>query len=62
MSTLTERISKAVAALRAAGHRVEAVAGTADIYRVNGGDAVTGPEVLVLAIRLGLMDAPGGQR
>ena len=62
MSIYTDRISKAVAALRAAGYRVEAVAGTAGIYRVDGGDAVTGPEVLVLAIRLGLMDAPGGSR
>ena len=55
---LTDRIIQAVAVLRAGGHRVEEVRGTANVYRVDGRDAVTGPVVLALAIRLGLMDSP----
>jgi hypothetical protein len=53
---IAERIIKAVEALRSAGHRVEEVTGATNVYRVDGGDAVTGPVVLALAIRLGLMD------
>lgn len=62
MSSLADRITAAIAALRSAGHRVEAVTGTTNVYRVDGGDAVTGTVVLALAIRLGLMEAPGRQR
>lgn len=58
MTGIDERIAKAVTALRAAGHQVEAEAGATNVYRVDGGDAVTGPVVLALAIRLGLMDTP----
>ncbi|MCJ2124929.1 hypothetical protein [Methylobacterium sp. J-077] len=53
---LTDRIIRAVAVLRAGGHHVEEVRGTANVYRVDGRDPVTGPVVLALAIRLGLMD------
>lgn len=53
---IAERIVNAVEALRSAGHHVEEVIGTTNVYRVDGGDAVTGPVVLALAIRLGLMD------
>lgn len=53
---IAERIIKAVEALRSSGHRVEEVAGATNVYRVDGGDAVTGPVVLALAIRLGLID------
>ncbi|MCJ2070984.1 hypothetical protein MKK75_19690 [Methylobacterium sp. J-030] len=59
---LADRILKAVVALRAAGHRIEAVPGATNIYRIDGGEAVTGAVVLALAIRLGLMDAPGSDR
>lgn len=55
---LTDRIIRAVAVLRAGGHRVEEVRGMANVYRVDGSDAVTGPLVIALAIRLGLMDGP----
>lgn len=55
---LAERIIKAVAALRAAGHQVEAVPGANNGFRVDGGDAVNGPALLAMAIRLGLMDTP----
>lgn len=58
MSTINERIAKAVTALRAAGHQVDEEPGATSVYRVDGGDAVTGPVVLALAIRLGLMDTP----
>jgi hypothetical protein len=57
---LTDRIVQAVAALRAGGHRVEEVRGAANVYRIDGGDAVTGSVVLALAIRLGLLDGPTG--
>jgi hypothetical protein len=57
---LTDRIIRAVAVLRAGGHRVEEVRGTVNVYRVDGRDAVTGPVVLALAIRFGLMDGPRG--
>ena len=50
-----------VVSLRAAGHRVEEAPGTTNIYRVDGGDAVTGPVVLAMAIRLGLMDPPNSR-
>lgn len=56
MTNINERIDRAVTALRAAGHRVDAVIGATSVYRIDGGDAVTGLEVLALAIRLGLMD------
>ena len=59
---IAARITQAVAALRAAGHRVDGVVGATDIYRVDGGDAVTGPVILALAIRRGLMDAPARPR
>lgn len=59
---LAERISKAVEALRVAGHHVEAVPGANNVYRIDGGDAVTGTVVLAMAIRLGLLDAPGRAR
>ena len=55
---ITARITQAVAALRAAGHRVDSVIGATDIYRVDGGDAVTGLVILALAIRRGLIGAP----
>ena len=59
---IAARIAKAVVALRAAGHRVDGVVGATNIYRVDGGDAVTGLAILALAIRRGLMDAPTGPR
>lgn len=62
MTLLQDRISKAVEALQVAGHRVEQVPGTVNVYRVDGGDAVTGTVVLALAIRLGLMDEPRPSR
>ena len=55
---MEERISKALEALRAAGHEDEAVPGASNVYRVDCGDAVTGPVVLAMAIRLGLLDQP----
>ncbi|MCJ2101039.1 hypothetical protein [Methylobacterium sp. E-046] len=55
---IAERILQAVAALREAGHQVEEVPGTISIYRIDGGDAVTGTVVLAMAIRLGLLDPP----
>lgn len=55
---LENRIKNAVVALRAAGHQVEVKPGATNVYRVDGGDAVTGPVVLALAIRLSLMDTP----
>jgi hypothetical protein len=45
--------------LRAAGHPVEVIPDCTDRYRVDGRDPVTGRQVLVLALRLGLLDAPG---
>lgn len=59
---MVERIGRAVEALRAAGHQVEAVAGATNVYRVGGGDAVTGAVVLAMAIRLGLLDTHSGRR
>lgn len=59
---MAERIGKAVQALRSAGHEVEAVSGASNVYRIDGGDAVTGPVVLAMAIRLGLLDQPGQGR
>ena len=56
---MAERISKAVEALRAAGHRVEAVPGANNVYRIDEGDAVTETFVLAMAIRLRLLDPPG---
>lgn len=56
---LQDRIRKAVAALRDAGHQVEEVPGTTNIYRIDGGDAATGTVVLAMAIRLGLLDPLG---
>lgn len=56
MTNIDERIAKAVTALRAAGHSVVAEPGVINVYRVDGGAAVTGLVVLALAIRLSLMD------
>jgi hypothetical protein len=56
---IADRIFKAITALRAAGHVVEAIPGCTEMYRVDGRDLVTGHQVLVLALRLGLLDAPG---
>ena len=55
---IAERILQAVAALREAGHQVEEVPGTISVYRIDGGDAVTGTVVLAMAIQLGLLDPP----
>ena len=54
----TNQIENAVAALRAAGYLVEAVTGMAGIYRVDERGAWTGPELLAMAIQLGLLQAP----
>ncbi len=57
-SMIADQIAKAIMALRAAGHPVEAIPDCPDRYRVDGRDPVTGHQVLVLALRLGLLDAP----
>jgi hypothetical protein len=56
---IADRIAKAIGALRAAGHPVEVIPDCTDRYRVDGRDPVTGRQVLVLALHLGLLDAPG---
>jgi hypothetical protein len=58
LNMIADRIAKAIVALRAAGHPVEVIPDCTDRYRVDGRDAVTGRQVLVLALRLGLLDAP----
>lgn len=58
MTSLNEKIAQAITALRVAGPHVEAVSGANNVYRIDGGDALTGAVVLALAIRIGLMDAP----
>jgi hypothetical protein len=55
---IADRIQKAIIALRAAGHSVEAIAGSADMYRVDGCDPITGHQLLVIATHLGLLDRP----
>lgn len=54
----TNEIENAVAVLRAAGYLIEAVTGIAGIYRVDERGAWTGPELLAMAIQLGLLQAP----
>jgi hypothetical protein len=56
---IADRISKAIVALHGAGHVVEVIPDCPNRYRVDGRDPVTGHQVLVLALRLGLLDAPG---
>ena len=58
MSTLADRIAIAVAAPRSAGHEVEEVPRATKVYRIDGGDALTGLVVLAMAIRLGLLNPP----
>ncbi|CAA2155377.1 hypothetical protein MBRA_01023 [Methylobacterium brachiatum] len=53
------RIEKAVVALKTTGHLVERVEGDEPRYRIDGCDPVTGPHLLAIALRLGLLDEPG---
>jgi hypothetical protein len=53
---IADRISRAIVALRAASHPVEPLPDGSGLYRVDGRDPVTGHQVLVLALRLGLLD------
>lgn len=57
--SLATRIEKAVVALRATGHIVEPVKGDEPRYCIDGCDPVTGPHMLAIALRLGLLDEPG---
>lgn len=59
---LEDRIQKAIAALRAAGHTVEPVPSSDGEYRVDGKDPVPGGRIIMIAIYLGLMDKPPGGR
>lgn len=52
---IADRVVEAVRALRSAGHRVEEVPGVSFVYRVDRGEALTGPDVVALAIKLGLI-------
>jgi hypothetical protein len=55
----TDPILEAVAALPACGHIVESWSNDLPYWRVDG-EALTNGELLALALRLGLMDSPGG--
>lgn len=53
------RIEKALVALRATGHLIERVEEDEPRYRIDGCDPLTGPHLLAIALRLGLLDEPG---
>ena len=53
-----DRVWTAIVALRTAGHVVEPVGGTDNLFRVDGKDPISGNQVLALAIQMGLMDPP----